>query len=48
MAQVLVQNRVAIAEPTLPDVVRAIGVSTKKSTPRTTRRQTGRIMTSST
>ena len=30
MAQVLVQNRVAIAEPTLPDVVRAIGVSTKK------------------
>jgi multidrug efflux pump len=26
MAQVLVQNRVAIAEPTLPDVVRAIGV----------------------
>src|SRR5207247_3043181 len=30
MAQVLVQNRVAIAEPTLPDVVRAIGVTTKK------------------
>src|SRR5271168_674298 len=30
MAQVLVQNRVAIAEPTLPDVVRTIGVSTKK------------------
>jgi multidrug efflux pump len=30
MAQVLVQNRVAIAEPTLPDVVRAIGVATKK------------------
>src|SRR5262245_37199518 len=30
MAQVLVQNRVAIAEPRLPDVVRAIGVSTKK------------------
>src|ERR671924_1519443 len=30
MAQVLVQNRVAIAEPTLPDVVRAIGVKTKK------------------
>src|SRR5258707_216219 len=26
MAQVLVQNRVAIAEPTLPDVVRTIGV----------------------
>src|SRR5438874_6820881 len=33
MAQVLVQNRVAIAEPTLPDVVRAIGVATKKRTP---------------
>ncbi len=33
MAQVLVQNRVAIAEPTLPDVVRTIGVSTKKRTP---------------
>src|SRR5713226_7303660 len=33
MAQVLVQNRVAIAEPTLPDVVRAIGVSTKKRAP---------------
>ena len=30
MAQVLVQNRVAIAEPSLPDVVRAIGVTTKK------------------
>src|SRR3954452_19035872 len=30
MAQVLVQNRVAVAEPTLPDVVRAIGVTTKK------------------
>ncbi len=30
MAQVLVQNRVAIAEPTLPEVVRAIGVTTKK------------------
>src|SRR6266576_4992349 len=26
MAQVLVQNRVAIAEPTLPDVVKATGV----------------------
>src|SRR5207248_983254 len=26
MAQVLVQNRVAIGEPTLPDVVRAVGV----------------------
>ena len=30
MAQVLVQNRVAIAEATLPEVVRAIGVTTKK------------------
>jgi multidrug efflux pump len=29
-AQVLVQNRVAIATPRLPDVVRAIGVTTKK------------------
>src|ERR1700756_4077019 len=33
MDQVLVQNRLAIAEPTLPDVVRTIGVSTKKRTP---------------
>src|SRR6266568_543491 len=33
MAQVLVQNRVAIGEPTLPDVVRAIGVTTKKRSP---------------
>src|SRR5437588_6824291 len=33
MAQVLVQNRVAIAEPTLPDVVRTIGVTTKKRSP---------------
>src|SRR5213593_766301 len=33
MAQVLVQNRVAIAEPTLPDVVKAIGVTTKKRSP---------------
>jgi multidrug efflux pump len=30
MAQVLTQNRVAIAEPSLPDVVRSIGVTTKK------------------
>ncbi len=30
MAQVLVQNRVAIAESSLPEVVRAIGVTTKK------------------
>src|SRR5205809_138744 len=33
MAQVLVQNRVAIAEPTLPDVVRAVGVTIKKRSP---------------
>src|ERR1700681_5118541 len=33
MAQVLVQTRVAIAEPTLPDVTRAIGVTTKKRSP---------------
>ncbi len=33
MAQVLVQNRVAIAEPTLPDVVQAIGVTVKKRSP---------------
>src|SRR5262249_62111332 len=33
MAQVLVQNRVAIAEPTLPDVVRTIGVAGNKRTP---------------
>src|SRR3954462_4927287 len=33
MAQVLVQNRVASAEPILPDVVRAIGVITKKRSP---------------
>ncbi|MBX3396861.1 MAG: efflux RND transporter permease subunit [Phycisphaerae bacterium] len=30
MAQVLVQNRVAIAQPSLPEVVRNIGVTTKK------------------
>src|SRR5215207_11057545 len=33
MAQVLVQNRVAIAMPTLPDVVKATGVTTKKKSP---------------
>src|SRR5262245_17045526 len=33
MAQVLVQNRVAIAEPTLPDVVKTIGVAVKKRSP---------------
>jgi multidrug efflux pump len=32
-AQVLVQNRVAVAEPTLPEVVRTIGVSVKKRSP---------------
>src|ERR1043165_7974487 len=32
-AQVLVQNRVAIAEPILPAEVRAIGVTTKKRSP---------------
>ncbi|MEL6465987.1 MAG: multidrug efflux RND transporter permease subunit [Pseudomonadota bacterium] len=32
-AQVLVQNRVAIAEPRLPQEVRALGVSTTKSSP---------------
>src|SRR5438477_412954 len=30
MAQVLVQNRVAIAQPVLPDVVKAVGVTVKK------------------
>jgi multidrug efflux pump subunit AcrB len=33
MAQVLVQNRVAIAEPLLPDVVKSAGVITKKRSP---------------
>ena len=33
MAQVLVQNRVALAMPTLPDVVKQIGVTTKKRSP---------------
>src|ERR671926_618221 len=33
MAQVLVQNRVAIAEPVLPDVVKQIGVTVKKRSP---------------
>src|SRR5947199_8693785 len=33
MAQVLVQNRVAIEQPTLPDVVRAVGVTVKKQSP---------------
>src|SRR3972149_275407 len=33
MAQVLVQNRVAIAEPKLPEEVRRQGVSTKKRSP---------------
>ncbi len=33
IAQVLVQNRVAIAQPTLPDVVKSVGVTTKKRSP---------------
>ncbi len=33
MAQVLVQNRVALALPTLPDVVKQIGVTTMKRSP---------------
>jgi multidrug efflux pump len=33
LAQVLVQNRVALAQPALPDVVRQIGVTTKKRSP---------------
>lgn len=33
MAQVLVQNRVNLALPTLPDAVKAVGVSTKKKSP---------------
>src|SRR3984893_7060645 len=33
IAQVLVQNRVAIAQPVLPDVVKAVGVTVKKRSP---------------
>ena len=33
MAQVLVQNRVALAEPILPDLVKRTGVSVKKKSP---------------
>jgi multidrug efflux pump len=33
MAQVLVQNRVALAAPTLPDVVKQIGVTVRKRSP---------------
>ncbi|MGO1080652.1 efflux RND transporter permease subunit [Inquilinus sp. CA228] len=33
IAQVLVQNRVAVAEPRLPDEVRQIGVTVRKSSP---------------
>jgi multidrug efflux pump len=33
MAQVLVQNRVALATPLLPDVVQQLGVTTKKCSP---------------
>ena len=32
-AQVLVQNRVAIAEPRLPETVRRLGITTQKSSP---------------
>jgi len=32
-AQVLVQNRVSIAEPRLPEEVRRIGITTKKNSP---------------
>ncbi|MEH2512646.1 hydrophobe/amphiphile efflux-1 (HAE1) family protein [Nitrobacteraceae bacterium AZCC 1564] len=32
-AQVLVQNRVALAEPRLPDVVRRVGVTVRKNSP---------------
>ncbi len=58
MAQVLVQNRVNLAMPRLPDAVKATGVSTKKKSPsillvvnslRTrTRRRTSRCSISST
>ena len=33
MAQVLVQNRVAIAEPRLPEDVQRLGVTVKKKSP---------------
>jgi len=33
IAQVLVQNRVAIAQPRLPETVRSLGVNTKKKSP---------------
>jgi multidrug efflux pump len=33
MAQVLVQNRVAIAQPSLPDAVKVIGITVKKRSP---------------
>ena len=33
LAQVLVQNRVALAMPLLPDVIKATGVTTKKQSP---------------
>ncbi|WP_337174110.1 efflux RND transporter permease subunit [Paludisphaera sp.] len=33
LAQVLVQNRVALAEPMLPDVIKATGVTTRKRSP---------------
>ena len=33
MAQVLVENRVALAQPILPDLVKRRGVTTKKKSP---------------
>ena len=33
IAQVLLQNRVAIAQPALPDIVKAIGVTVRKQSP---------------
>src|SRR5438105_7109229 len=33
LAQVLLQNRVAIAQPQLPDVVKAVGVTVRKRSP---------------
>src|SRR6266851_1797848 len=33
LAQVLVQNRVALAQPTVPDIVKRLGVTVKKKSP---------------
>src|SRR5438105_51218 len=33
LAQVLVQNRVALAQPTVPDIVKRLGVMVKKKSP---------------